>query len=176
VVCQQFATFRRDTLPFIDTLKEKLKNNDTQFIEKLQFFSQYVSGSDSYCRNKRAELSSWIGHHAEQGNGDPSLFVTFSCAEYHWQDIEKLLNDRRNIVGDPPVSLNSVTEKVREVSDYSIIILEYFQTRVTYFLENYAKQVCGIHHYYAMFEFTKSRGQIHVHIWPCWERSQVVSN
>jgi hypothetical protein len=32
------------------------------------------------------------------------------------------------------------------------------------FLENYAKVVFGIHHYYAMFEVTKSRGQIHVHI------------
>jgi hypothetical protein len=35
---------------------------------------------------------------------------------------------------------------------------------VTGFLENYAKEVFGIHHYYARFEFAKIRGQIHVHI------------
>jgi hypothetical protein len=29
------------------------------------------------------------------------------------------------------------------------------------FLKNYSKEVLGIHHYYARFEFTKSRGQIH---------------
>jgi hypothetical protein len=100
----------------------------------------------------------------EHGNGAPSLFVTFSCAEYHWQYIENLLNARRKIAGDPPISLKTVTEKVRAVNDYSIIIQEYFQARVSDFLENYAKEVFGIHHYYARFEFAKSRAQIHVHI------------
>jgi hypothetical protein len=90
--------------------------------------------------------------------------VTFSCVEYDWQDIDKLLNDRRKIAGGPPVSLKSVTEKVRAVNDYSVIIQEYFQARVSDFLENYAKDLCGIHNYYARFEFTKSQGQIHVHI------------
>jgi hypothetical protein len=66
-----------------DSLKEKIKNNDTKFIEKLQYFSKCVPGSDSYWRNKRAELISWIGHNVEQGNGAPSMFVTLSCAESH---------------------------------------------------------------------------------------------
>jgi hypothetical protein len=145
-------------------LKEKLKNNDTKFIEKLQYFAQCVPGSYSYWRNKRAEMISWIGHHVEQGNGDPSLFVTLSCAENHWQDIENLLNARRKIAGDPPISLKTVTEKVRAVNDYSIVIQEYFQARVSDFLKKYAKEVFWIHHYYARFEFAKSRGQIHVHI------------
>jgi hypothetical protein len=145
-------------------LKEKLTNNDTKSIEKLQYFAQCVPGSDSYWRNKRAELISWIGHHVEQGNGDPSLFVTVSCSEYYWQDIEKLLNDSRNIAGYTPVSLKSVKEKVRAVNDYSIIIQEYFQARVSDFLKNYAKELFGINHYYARFEFAKIRGQIHVHM------------
>jgi hypothetical protein len=132
-------------------LKEKLKNDDTEFIEKLQYFAQCVPGSDSYWRNKRAELISCNGRHVEQGNGAPSLFVTLSCAEYHWQDIEKLLNARRNITVDTPISLKTVTENVRAVNDYSIIIQEYFQARVSDFLENYAKEVFGIHHYYARF-------------------------
>jgi hypothetical protein len=96
----------------------------------------------------------------EHGNGDPSLFVTLSCTEYHWQDIEKLLNDRRKIVGDPPVSIKSTAEKVRAVNDYSIIIQEYFQARVSDLFENYAKEVFGIYHYYARFEFAESRGHI----------------
>jgi hypothetical protein len=74
-----------EEIPCIDSLKEKLKNNDTKFIEKLQYFAQCVPGSDSYWINIRAELISWIGHHVEQENGDPSLFVTFSCAEYYWK-------------------------------------------------------------------------------------------
>jgi hypothetical protein len=97
-----------EEIPFIDSLKEKLKNNDTKFIVKLQYFSQCVPGSDSYWRNKRAEMISWIGHHVEQGNGAPSLFVTLYCTEYHWQDIEKLLNARRKIAGDPHPYLSKV--------------------------------------------------------------------
>jgi hypothetical protein len=50
------------------------------------------------------------------------------------------------------------------VNDYSIIIQEYFQARVKYFLEYYANEVFGIHHYCARFEFVKSQGQIHAHI------------
>jgi hypothetical protein len=93
----------------IDSLKEKLKNNDTKFIEKLQYFAECVPGLDSYWRNKRVELIYWIDYHVEQGNGAPYLFVTLSCAGYHWQDIEKLLNARRKITGDPPISLKTVT-------------------------------------------------------------------
>jgi hypothetical protein len=119
---------------------------------------------DSYWRNKRADLLFWIGHHVEQENGAPSLFVILSCAYYHCLDIKKLLNDRRKIAGDTPVSLKSVTEKVMAVNDYSIVIQEYFQARVLDFLRNDAKEVFGIHNYYARFEFAKSRGQIHVHM------------
>jgi hypothetical protein len=35
---------------------------------------------------------------------------------------------------------------------------------VSDFLENYAKEVFGIHHYCASFEFAKSWGKVHVHI------------
>jgi hypothetical protein len=75
-----------------------------------------------------------------------------------------LLNKRRSIAGETPLTLDSITEKVKAVNDYSIVIQEYFKARVTDFLENYAKQVFGIEHYFARFEFAKSRGQIHVHL------------
>jgi hypothetical protein len=146
-------------------LKEKLRNNDTKFMEKLQYFARFVPGSNSYWRNKRAELVSWIGYHGEEGNGHPSLFITLSCAEYHWKDIERLLNKRRSIAGEHPLTtLDSITDKVKAVNDYSIVIQEYFQARVTDFLENCSKQVFGIEHYFARFEFAKRRGQINVHI------------
>jgi hypothetical protein len=64
----------------METLKEKLRNNDTKFIEKLQYFARFVPGSDYYWRNKRAELISWIGHHVEEGNGPPSPFLILSYA------------------------------------------------------------------------------------------------
>jgi hypothetical protein len=62
-----------------------------------------------------------------------------SFAEYHWKDVEKLLNARRKIEGEPPIECDNITNKVKAVNDYSIIIQEYFQARVTDLLENYAK-------------------------------------
>jgi hypothetical protein len=57
-----------------------------------------------------------------------------------------LLNKRRSIAGEPPLTLDSITEKVKAVNDYSIVIQEYFQARVTDFLEKYSKRVFGIEH------------------------------
>jgi hypothetical protein len=60
--------------------------------------------------------------------------------------------------------MDIITEKVKAVNEYSIVIQEYFQARVTDFLENYSKQVFEIEHYLDRFEFAKSRGHIHVHL------------
>jgi hypothetical protein len=141
LVCQNLI--HSENVPDIENLKKKLRNNDTKLIKKLQYFARFFPGSNSYWRNKRAELLSWIGHHVEEENGRPSLLITLSCAEYHWKDIEMLLNKRRSISGEPPLTLESITEKVKDVNDYSIVIQEYFQARVTEFLENYANQVFG---------------------------------
>jgi hypothetical protein len=35
-------------VPDMETFKKKLRNNDTKFIEKLQYFARLVPGSDSY--------------------------------------------------------------------------------------------------------------------------------
>jgi hypothetical protein len=75
-----------------------------------------------------------------------------------------VLNKRRSIAVEPPLTLDIITEKVKVVNDYSIVIQEYFQAGVTDLLENYAKQVFVIEHYFAIFEFAKSRGQMHVHL------------
>jgi hypothetical protein len=56
-------------------------------------------------------LVSWLGHHVEEGNGPTS-------------HIERLLNKRRSIAGEPPLTLDSINEKVKAVNDYSIVIQE----------------------------------------------------
>jgi hypothetical protein len=87
-----------------------------------------------------------------------------------------LLNKRRSIAGEPPFTLDSITEKVKTVNDYSIVIQEYLQASVTDFLENYAKQVFGIEHYFSRFEFAKSRGQIHVHLLAVLGKKSIIAD
>jgi hypothetical protein len=70
-----------EEIPDIDTLKLNLRKNDTRFIGKFQYFARCVPGSlYAHWRNNRAELASRIGHHVEEGNVVPSIFITLSCA------------------------------------------------------------------------------------------------
>ena len=81
-----------DDISCLEDLQEKLQMNDTRFLSKLQYFSRIIPGSDAYWREKKSELISWISNHIDLGNGAPSFFMTLSCAEYQWKDIERLVN------------------------------------------------------------------------------------
>jgi hypothetical protein len=78
---------KNEQIPSVYDLKEKLKGKYTRFIEKLQYFSSSVPGSDYYWRNKRSNILFWINHSIQENNGASSLFITLFCAEYQWFDI-----------------------------------------------------------------------------------------
>jgi hypothetical protein len=59
--------------------------------------------------------------------------------ERHWRIIGELLNERRRISGELPIELDNITDKVKAVNHYSIIVQEYFQARFVDFLKHYAK-------------------------------------
>jgi hypothetical protein len=67
--------------------------------KRICYFSQCVTGSASYWRARKREVFSWISYHLEQGNGVPIFFIALLCAEYHWQDIERLIQDKCCIAG-----------------------------------------------------------------------------
>lgn len=149
----------------IQDLHDEILNGNDTYLSKLQYFSKSIKGSNSYWRAKRAELYTWIEHHIDKGSGPPNLFITLSCAEYHWPDIMRLLKDRyysaTGIVIEPE---ETFATKNMLINDYSIVIQEYFQARVEIFLETVGKSVLGIEHYWVRYEFAKSRGQIHAHL------------
>jgi len=153
----------------VDELKRQVQNGDYSFIEKIIYFSSKIRGSDSYWRMKKSQLYSWVYWHIEQGNGPPTLFITLSCAEYYWPDVKKLLQERINIAGnknnnDQQNTLPNKRSLTKAVNQYSIVIQEYFITKVKDWMETYAKTVLKVKHWYARFEFAKGRGEIHAHI------------
>ena len=79
--------------PTLDELKEQISKGNMDFVDKLMYYSKNISGSASYWRSKKAELYTWINHHIEKGNGPPTVFMTFSCAEYFWPDLKRLLEE-----------------------------------------------------------------------------------
>jgi len=153
----------------IDELKRQVQSGDYSFIEKLIYFSSKIRGSDSYWRLKKSQLYTWTYWHIEQGHGPPTLFITLSCAEHYWPDIKRLLQDRINIAdssastGDKPIQWTR-SSTMKAVNQYSIVIQEYFITRVKDWMETFAKEVLKVKHYFVRFEFAKGRGEIHAHI------------
>ena len=74
----------------VESLREKIKNNDINFIDMLRNYSKRIRGSDNYWRSKKKELETWIEFHVEHGNGIPTLFLTLSCSENWWPDLLRL--------------------------------------------------------------------------------------
>jgi Helitron helicase-like domain at N-terminus len=147
----------------LEDLKQEIADGNLSWIHRISYYSQRVTGSSAYWRHKRQEINAWIHHHVEKGAGPPTFFITLSCAEYHWKDIERLIIDRCN-KANLPIPDFSTESRVRLVNDHTAIVLEYFQQRVKAWLSTVGKQVLHIDHVWGKYEFAPSRGQIHFHL------------
>jgi hypothetical protein len=158
----------------IEEVQEQIEKGNTTFVKQiLNFGGNRSRGSDAWWRYRKHELDSWIAYHIKQGNGPPTLFMTFSCAEYWWPDCLAILYDRIESTNDKnkiiscqmdPSSKDAMTTRCYLVDTYTAIIQEYFQLRIDNWLETVGKNVFGITNYWLRFEFTKGRGQIHGHL------------
>ena len=90
-------TFISDSNITVTQIQEQIEKRDLSFINKLMAFNGLkIKGSDGWWRDRKYELDSWISHHLREGNGPPTLFLTFLCAEYWWPDLCRLIQDRCN--------------------------------------------------------------------------------
>ncbi|MEE4247969.1 MAG: hypothetical protein V2I33_21465, partial [Kangiellaceae bacterium] len=156
--------YNDEQIDSVSDLQKMIDKEGIKFISKLQYFSKTIPGSDAYWRQKKHEIFTWISHHVKEGNGPPAYFMTLSCAEYHWRDLQKLINEKRKLQGKLPLDLSILKNRINAMNEHAIIIQEYFVERVESFLKTFCKEVLGIEHYYVRFEFAKSRGQIHAHL------------
>eukprot|EP00978_Attheya_sp_CCMP212_P006512 scaffold15011_cov59-Attheya_sp.AAC.2 len=137
--------FATDIPCSLSDLKMKLSNGDDSFFSKLAYLGEKTRGTDSYWRCKKSELYSWINHHVSVGHGAPTIFMTLSCAEFHWPDLKRVLEKRIWIASDCSVDnegntldsrgciinlSNDVQAMNKAVNDYSIVVQEFFQIRV----------------------------------------------
>jgi len=153
----------------VEQIKEQVEKGNTAFVGKLQNFAAgKIRGSDSFWRSKKNELESWLSYHLEAGHGPPTLFMTLSCAEFWWKDLQRLLYEK--CVGTEDEALahsmmaGSFPAKRDLLDKYTAVVQEFFQIRVDNWMETIGKETLGISHYWLRFEFTKGRGQIHAHI------------
>ena len=144
-------------------LKKEIESGHTEWIDRLCYFSKSQSGTSAFWRQKRAQVYSWINFHVSQGNGPPDLFITFSCSEYHWKDIEVLLEERMSYIMKKGTT-SKKKMKSRIVNELTIVIQEYFQEQVKIWLKTVGKYVFGIEHFWLRYEFAPLQGQIHCHM------------
>jgi hypothetical protein len=162
----------------LQELQEQLAAGDSSFINKLVWYSKKVRGSDSYWRQMKAELYTWIAHHIEAGNGPPNIFMTLSCAEYFWPDMIRLLEERtwiaegkkllggKRVFGDGRIIdfTENRADRNKAVNDHALTVQHFFIKRTEDFLNTVGKNLFGIEHYWGRMEFAKGRGQIHLHL------------
>lgn len=149
----------------LDEVKAKIESGDMGFVNSLYYYNQNIKGSSPYWFKKRCELYQWINHHVEIGNGPPTMFITLSCAEYLWADIIDKIKERMSIAGqDTSRCFVGSTGLAAIVNDYAIVVQEYFQNRVTKWLDTVGKKIFKIKYYWVRYEFAPGRGQIHAHL------------
>jgi hypothetical protein len=125
----------------LDDIKSKLDMGDNAFLKEISYFSKKIKGSNAYWRSKREELNTWINHHIEMGNGAPNYFGTLSCAEYHWPDILRLVEERIFIETGTKVHLkDNKHNRVQVMNDYAAVVQEYFQLRVKKWFDTVGKK------------------------------------
>ena len=155
-------SFLDDGLKTLNEIKADLKKGKTEWVDKITYYSKNLKGTSSFWRSKRQEVYSWINYHVSKERMPPMFFITLSCAEYHWPDINRLLKERMNIAGKSEEFEKSSYTNL--VNTYTLVIQEYFQKRFEIWMNTVGKEVFKIKHHWAKFEFAPSRGQVHVHL------------
>ena len=155
----------------LDHLKQEIEEGNHSFVNKLQYWSGNLKGSDGYWRQKRQELNQWILYHLEQSNGPPTLFITLSCAEYWWPDLKRLLVDK--LLSSQDDKQHKLAEQLlhdesnsryKAIHMFTSLVQEFFHDRVQTWLDTVGKHILKIKHYWAAYEFAAGRGQIHIHL------------
>jgi hypothetical protein len=105
----------------LDELQKQVSEGKLEWLERITYFSHIVTGSSAFWRARKREVFTWINYHADKGNGVPTFFITLSCAEYHWMDIEKLIIDKCHVAGiDPPDFTTGKSSKM-DLAIYTIV-------------------------------------------------------
>lgn len=154
--------------PTIEKLKRKLRQGDIRYIQMLRYYARNIKGSDNYWRARTEDLEAWIQHHISRGRGPPTFFITFSCAEYWWPDLRRLLEQLERNAGNDDhanaIKEGQFTAIKQSAKRFPLYVNDFFMRKATKFLDTVVKVALGIEHYWGRVEFAPGRGQIHLHL------------
>ena len=76
----------------VKQLLAKIEASDNQLEASLFTMLQSVRGTKQYWWARKSDLKCMVRHW-----GSPTLFLTFSCAEYEWSDMARYLRNVNNV-------------------------------------------------------------------------------
>ena len=95
----------------------------------------------------------------------PALLITGSCAKFHWPELLDMLEERIYIAKEEVADLRQDnSRRYQAVQGYSIVAQEFSLERIDLCIKYALIPVCGVQHYLYRYEFDKSRGHIHFHM------------
>ena len=155
-------------------MQDNLRAGDRSFPDRLRRFGGGVPRcTDAYWAERADDVDAWPRYRVEKRRGSPTLFVAGSCAEFHWAEIIDRPEGRIYIATGGSADLRAdATRRHQAVQDYSLLVHEFPQERLTIYLKAALTPVFGVHHYRHMFEFAKSRGEIHFRLFSICEDNQ----
>ena len=128
-----------------------------------------MRGSDAYMQGLKREIDALINHEIHTHRRLPSFFLTFSCAEFYWKVLLDLLAEfmvkvEPRLNGVKPDLHTNASLRFQKLQEYAHVVTLFFEQRAMSFISEVLRPALDLCNWYAVFEFAKSRGQIHVHL------------
>lgn len=138
-----------DTNMTIEELKDIVNSmSANQMVNRLQRYVSKVQGTNQYWYQRLQELLALL-----EQKGCPTFFFTFSPADSHWPELQRLLQNNEGATR---------TEKAQAVIDNPHLTDWYFVQRLEAFVRHWLTAILDAEWYWYRFEY-QARGSIHAH-------------
>jgi hypothetical protein len=103
-----------------------------------------------------------------KGHGPSTFFITLSCAENWWPDLQCLLH-QLELIGGNHIKAQAIKHGCRKAMSnaarkFPLYVKEFFMKLANLFMKTVMKKALQIEHYWGRVEFAPGRGAIHLHI------------
>ncbi len=133
----------------MEELKQMVNSmSANQMVNRLQRYVSKVQGTNQYWYQRLQELVALI-----EQKGCPTFFFTFSAADMHWPDLQKLLMNDEGA---------SRSERAQAVIDNPHLTDWFFMQRLQEFVRHWLSGILDAEWHWYRFEY-QARGSIHCH-------------
>ena len=162
--------------------KEELEKENSDILNKVQYYSQRVPGSNSYFYTKTSQAKAMAEHlrHRSEDTEMFNVFLTLSMADMHLKDLHELFPEsseylNKTVVEPLEMPLDDTEAEPfitkskdfllrrQNVNNRALLVVNYFCTKVERLVTEVLPKTIGVKEFIIRYEF-QSRGAIHAHV------------